>query len=69
MLERFRIAATGLASLARPSLILSPERLTLLVCPVFTLFYQQAFWQQVMAAEPALTVWQLLYAGLPLALL
>ncbi|WP_254628870.1 MULTISPECIES: phosphoethanolamine transferase domain-containing protein [Halomonadaceae] len=66
MHERFRMATTWLASLARPSLTLSPERLTLLVCLVFTLFYQQAFWQQVMAAEPALTAWQLLAYGLVL---
>lgn len=66
MHERFRMAITWLASLARPSLTMSPERLTLLVCLVFTLFYQQAFWQQVMAAEPALTAWQLLAYGLVL---
>jgi len=66
MHERFRMATTWLASLARPSLTLSPECLTLLVCLVFTLFYQQAFWQQVMAAEPALTAWQLLAYGLVL---
>ncbi|WP_242457928.1 phosphoethanolamine--lipid A transferase [Halomonas sp. YLGW01] len=66
MLERLRLAASWLAGQSRPSLTLSPERLTALVCLVFTLFYQQAFWQQVMAAEPALTAWQLLAYGLVL---
>ncbi|WP_458524750.1 phosphoethanolamine transferase [Onishia taeanensis] len=69
MPERLRRPVSWLASLSRPLLTLSPERLTLLVCLVFTLFYQQAFWQQVIAAEPALTVWQLLAYGLVLTVL
>ncbi|MAX33200.1 MAG: lipid A phosphoethanolamine transferase [Halomonadaceae bacterium] len=63
MLEPLRPAASRLSGM---SPTLSPEGLTALLCLVFTLFYQQAFWQQVTAAEPALSTWQLLAYGLVL---